>query len=364
VERSQARAVVVDVSESMSPWRTEAAGLAQAEMQGAIFASRIDAAELDDGLMLAVSRLESAPPARREIVVVSDFQQGALTHAAIDRVPLSIGIRLVQVGADPQARTVLGIELFGVEKATAQEVAISGTSTAVRVVPPTRPEGESVASASAGLSLATSRDSAAVRSLQRAVASAGAPAPSPQQPMTIAFAGASLGTPVRAVSTPWMLQTVLRLSGDYDAAEASAAVDAVEDRADSNPHTDPQAWHVVFRDRQSRPLVRVAAGGRQLVVHVAAPPSAFVSAAALRGLLIARQGSTSRPEDEVRRMAAAELTTLSRQGRVVTADDIGGAGADSDSRWCWGLVLVLLVVEMAARRQRDLAEEESRVDAA
>jgi hypothetical protein len=63
-------------------------------------------------------------------------------------------------------------------------------------------------------------------------------------------------------------------------------------------------------------------------------------------------------------MAAAELTTLSRQGRVVTADDIGGAGADSDSRWCWGLVLVLLVVEMAARRQRDLAEEESRVDAA
>jgi hypothetical protein len=355
-----ARAVVIDVSASMTPWRQEAEAVVEPEMRGAVFAQRIDAAELGSGLLLAVARLGTAPPARREIVVVSDFQQGALTRAATDRVPAAIGLRLVQVGAAVPERSVRGMELFGVQRTTAQEIVLSGASTGVRAAG---------GSAGGGLRiLAAAADHAAVEALQRAVAAAGAPAPSPQQPITITFAGAPWTTRVSAISSAWMLQTVLRLGNDRETAEASAPVGAVEERAvqarSDDPGTDGKPWHVLFRDRHSRPLVRAAADGQQLIVDVAAPPSAFVSAAVLRGLLIARQGSSARPEDEIQRMSAAELTALSRQSGPIAVDGLWRSQEGADSRWCWGLVLALLAVEAVARRQRTAAGEESRADAA
>ena len=58
--------------------------------------------------------------------------------------------------------------------------------------------------------------SVAIEKLERAVAAAGAPAPSPTQPLTIVFAGAPWAEAVRGISAIWMLETVLRMRSDVD----------------------------------------------------------------------------------------------------------------------------------------------------
>ena len=103
-----------------------------------------------------------------------------------------------------------------------------------------------------------------------------------------------------------MLETILRLKNDREIADACKQVDAV-----ATPGEGP--WHALFRDRQGRTLVRAAASNSTLLVDVAAPPSTLVAAAVLRGVLIARQGVTARPEDEVRQMSRAELAGLVEQ---------------------------------------------------
>lgn len=355
-----ARAIVVDVSESMTAdgsgsAAAGAADVATVEARGAIFVARIDAVELRRALARAVSALGAAPPARREIVVVSDFQRGMLTRADLDTVPPGIGIRLVQVGTDSPDRRLRGLDLFGADTSSAQDVQLSGSSTAVSIVPGSgRLEGLRL--------VAPKIDSLAIRALERAVASAGAPAPSPQQPLTIVFAGAPGIEAVHALSATWMLRTVLRLGNDREIVEA--CTDGVSANGDSRTAArEGREWHVVCRDRLSRPLVRAAAAGSQMVLDVAAPASALLSAAVVRGALTARHGSVAHPEAEPRRMTAAELGAWSR-GAPPVAADAWRSGQSSDGRWCWALALGFLAVEAAVRRRRADTTQEARADAA
>ena len=105
------------------------------------------------------------------------------------------------------------------------------------------------------------------------------------------------------------------------------------------------------------------------MIDVEAPPSALLSAAVVRAALTARYGSVARPEEEIQRMTAAELTGWSREPLPVAADAwrSGSAGLLSDARWCWALALVLLAVESAVRRRKTArrdAPPEVRADAA
>ena len=353
------RGIVVDVSESMKPWTADATAAAQAETRGSVSSVRIDARDLRTGLAVAAARLGAMPPARREIVVVSDFQRGALEPAAVASVPSSIGLRLVRVGAATPGRTVRGVVLFGAEPMS-RDVALSGPWTDVRNQP-AAPQGGLILLVSAG-------DTAAARTLERVVAAAGTPAPSSDQPMSVAFPGGTRPAGVTRPTAAWMVETILRLREEVDAADAAAAVEAVSDAATgidgggTPGKVDP--WHVVFRDRRSHPLVRAAAAGSQLAVDVAAPVSAYVSAAVVRALLIARQGTTARAEDEIERMSSTELAALTRQSAPVTGDTPIGVETAADSRFFWGLVLVLLGVETMIRRTRRAVEATERADAA
>jgi hypothetical protein len=224
--------------------------------------------------------------------------------------------------------------------------------------------------------MAPDADSADLARLERAVASAGAPAPSPDQPLAIRFAGAAAGDVVREVSATWMLETVLRMRNDRDLMTtcndpASLTADpksAGRDRATSSG-ADAK-WYALCRDPRSRPVVRAAAAGSQLVLDVEAPPSALLSAAVVRAALIARRGSVARPEEEIQRMTAGELLAWSREAPPITADAwrSGEPGVDlSDSRWCWALALVLLAVETGVRHRksgRRRSAAEVRADAA
>ena len=362
-----ARVVVVDVSDSMrasGSALSQAADAAKAEEQGTAFAARIDAATLGSGLLQAVERLAEAPPARREIVLVSEFQRGALSRGDLDAVPPAIGIRLVQVGATAQDRKIRGLELFqpspgiGGGRSKAQDVLLSGRTTAVSVV-----DGSG---SREGLRLVSAdTDRVALRALERAVASAGAPAPSPGQPLTIGFGGDPGAQAVQEISATWMLETIVRMRNDPDLAAACsdpasrAFGQGSPDRDRPAPLRPGSGWHVLCRDPQSRPAVRAASAGSHLVLDVEAPPSALLSAAVVRAALIARHGTVARPEEEIQRMTAAELTGWSREAPPVAADG-WRSGSLSDSRWFWALALVALAVEAgvrgrkAGRRRTDL----------
>jgi hypothetical protein len=87
------RAIVVDATPSAgrpSPAVDE-------ERRKAFRSTVIQSEAIDDGIAEAVNWLTAAPPARREVVVLSDFQRGTVDRVMVDRVPASIGVRLRQI---------------------------------------------------------------------------------------------------------------------------------------------------------------------------------------------------------------------------------------------------------------------------
>ena len=114
-----ARAVVVDVSDSMRvvdgsgvPPEGAAAEAAAAELRTATYARRIDTRDLGDGFARASRWLAASPPARREIVVISDLQRGALRRPDTMTVPDGIGVRFIPVGRAAKTNTFDGAPAF------------------------------------------------------------------------------------------------------------------------------------------------------------------------------------------------------------------------------------------------------------
>ena len=336
--RRVATAIVVDVSPSMSTAATAVAEAVAAETQSSTFAYRIDSPSLRTGLERAMDVMKTAPPARRQIVVVSDFQIGALNPGDLERIPPDVGLRFVQPGSPQRERVVAGIDRLASDGMARQDIVVSTEATRLRSI-------VAQPATVAGLELkAAPADAAGVERLRRALIQAGTPAPSSDQRMTVAFAGVGADA-VRPVSAGWMLETVVRLRRDSELRLACE-----EGRA-SGGVPDNDAWYMLCLDADGRPLVRAARTGNNLLIHVAAPPSAFVSAAAVRGALVARVGGGTRPEEEVRRMSSADLARLVRVPAPATPD-VRDMRQTSDARWCWAIVLVLLGLESIVRRSR------------
>ena len=347
-DRRVARAILVDVSTSMAASAAAAARLAEDESQSAAFNVRIQERDLRTGLDKAAASLDTLPPARREIVVISDFQIGALHQADVKRVPGAVGLRLVQVGTRHSARDVAAFDRLTVDGAISVDATLSEDGT--------RRRPGTVRPSIRGLELLSeTKDATAVAGLRGAVIESGTPAPSADQQVTIAFAGGALPR-VRPIASGWMLDAVLRLQRDSELRSACEAGEAA-----AAPPGD--AWFTVCRDRLGRALVRAAASADRLVLHVAAAPSTFLAAAAVRGVLVARHGTTARPEDEVRRMSAAELSRLMRAPAPVSRESQLHS-LPSDARWCWLAVLVLLAIESVARRPHVVRAAEARPHAA
>jgi Aerotolerance regulator N-terminal len=304
-----ARAIVVDTSESMAT--APATPAVEQEMRNAATAIRIDSSNLAEGVRSAVAHLCLAPPARREIVVISDFQYGAVTEEAFGAVPSSIGVRFVRVGQLAARREIRGASFLGDGDARRPEIAIEPDRTSVVFA--------RTGSQSDGLRIATAND-AHRGALIRAVASSGAPGPAPEQPIVVTFDGDKMK--VGAFDRRWMLETALRLRQDAELSRLSAR----------------------------GLMVATGTSGGALVLNVGGPPESYAAAAALRGVLSARQGDVAREfsESEVRTTGDAELTAWTRPAAPV------GAAAwryaqETDARWFWCTVVVLLALEMVVR---------------
>jgi hypothetical protein len=345
-----ARAVVVDASDSMraSPDGTEpaekaAADAAAAESQSVAYVQRVDARDLAEGLARASKWLESSPPARREIVVVSDMQRGALRRTDLGRVADGIGIRLVTVGRPPETTRFDAIPLVGADGIPVRDVHVAATADTTSVeIRPARPDS------AAGLRLIGSpQDQAAVVRLMRAVASAGAPAGSAQQPLAIQFAGANATqAPPARVQPGWMLRTVLRLQAGLPAAAAKTVADK-----------DDGVWTTVSRGGEGVPRVRAAAAGPELLVDIDARPDTLAAAEIVRALLRARVAPAPYAEHEVARLDDTTMKALSRAPGPVSRDAWRHAES-TDGRWLWLAVLVVLGVEQWLRDRTLAAAKE------
>jgi hypothetical protein len=333
-----ARAVVIDTSASMAPLRGQAAAAAEAEEQAVFRSARVEAAEMAAGLRRAVSALESLPPARQEIVLISDFQRGAVSPSAFAEVPVQIGLRFVAVGQSRDSDGFDGGTLLSAPGVPARTQAIrigdEGTNLTLNPSP----------DALAGVRLiATARDTGAADALLRAVARNGAPAPSTAEPLVVVFPGAVPPATATAIGRVWMIRTILRMAGDRDLARAAEEAEAVA--IDSIPGAT-----TIIRDRSGAPLVTAAAADGALLLGVAAPPSAFVAAAIVRSALEARDAWGGWGERELARVPAATLSSWSRSPGEVRHTGSPQA-APGDARWLWLAALVLLFLEGIVRRR-------------
>jgi hypothetical protein len=313
-----ARAVVVDASASVRGV-IDAAQISSAAASASPSVT-IEAQDLGRGIARAMSWLATAPPARREIVILSDFQRGALSAADLDLVPDAVGVRLVPVrAAEVSSMPRLGI--LGRDGAMTASVTALEDATAMTYEP---------ASAIAGLEIASAPEHAAsVERLMRIVGAAGAIAPSVEQPIVIRFAGSDAG-------------------GDDE---------------------DAPAWVIGAGARLLRaPEVqgvdlRVSSSGDRLVVDVNAAPDSLEAALAVKAALDARLDPAAFAEAEPQRIAEAALTAWSRAPGP--ADVSAWRHTDeSDGRWLWALALVLLGVEAFVRRTTRPAVREKESHAA
>jgi Aerotolerance regulator N-terminal len=354
-ERDIARAVVVDARASAASTARQAREAASAEQGGPVWVSEISTDDLRAGVHEAVRRLNDAPAARREIVVVSGFQHGVLDAADVARIPTDVGVRFAAVrgpvGSEERAQPFSGVSTFGTPgvAATKQTVELLAARTAVVITPDER------AAPMPRVFAAPDSHADAERAL-RIVAKAGAPATSASRALGILFSGGSLPAEVSSPRADWMIRALIAMRRDPVLREA-AERPGDGDRSQLLPDAP---WVPVAHDGSGRIVVAIAALGHELVARVAARPSDYLAVAAIHALLVATSEPPSWIDREVQRIPEAQLQAWTRPPGPVPAGRWRTSGP-GDARWCWALVLVLLGLEtiVGRRRHHGLSSEES-----
>ena len=297
------RAIVVDTSASVNAGRASEA--AAAEQRDAVTARRFDAARLSDGLARAAAWLSSAEPGQREIVVVSDFQQGNLGAEAFAAVPKEIGLRMVPVGNESRSEVTFDVPaVFYEGEVWARSVTVAESSTSATLM----------RSASDGLTVAAEEQVQA--RLLGAIAAAGAVAPAGDQPIEINF---GTGTKPSAAARPtegWMRDAARRLF----ASPLPAGV-----------------------------AVRASARDKALVLGVDTPADSLAAAQVTQAALNARLDPKVMAEREPARIPADVLAKWTRAPGP-PGDEAWPRSRDSDGRWLWLAVLALMGLETWVRR--------------
>ena len=318
-----ARVVVVDSGDpdATSLFRDAVTG----ELQSAAFARRIDSPSLAAGLRRAAAWLATAPPARREIVVVSGFRRGTLSEADLSDVPGHIGVRLVAIRADSPAsvRVDAGAVLGG--RGVLDRQARIDTASTAAIFSLQSPQAS-------GLQLLTApEDARDAETLLRIIARAGAHAPSTEQPIVVRFTGgAALPSVRKQPADSWTSGAALRLLRRADASGFPVRVFTGEAGA--------------------------------LLVEVDTAPGTLVAAEVLKTVLDARPDPQHLERQEVAHVPLERLAGWSRP--PAPADTTAWQQSDqSDARWVWLAALVLLGIEGWMRRRLASSATTREVDA-
>jgi hypothetical protein len=300
-----ARVVVVDTGASargsVSPEAIRAAALSADPVV------TIETPDVGPALEQAAAWLANSPPARREIVVLSDFQQGSITAEDVAQVTAGIGLRLLPPGDPaPATRDLPPTAILNPDGVLDVRSRIDAARTLVRY--------ETATSPAEGLEIVA--NAADVARLRRVVALAGAQAPSAAQPIVIRFQQPALPATAVARDADWTFaagQRLLRTPG------------------------------------VSGLPISVAGAGGSLIVDVGVDPQSVAAAEVVKAALDARLDPHALAELEVTRIPGPVLAGWSRD----PAPPDPGAWQQSDQshgRWLWGLALALLGIESLVRR--------------
>ncbi len=358
-----ARAIVVDTSASMT--RPDAAGrtplsvanaIADAEGRSAYTSYRVESPDLGEGLRRALRQLEHAPPARKEVVVLSDFQQGTVGNRSIATVPAGVGLRFVRAGTPARTRAWTMDAVDGWRGARWEpHIAIDESSTTATW---TRAKG---AELPAGLTVAVS--SAEETRRRAAVAAATAlsiPVTNVERRLSIAFRGAARPEAfarAERIKAPWIVRAAVAL------AESDLLDQAVHATGLTGEKISAEPWTSIARDVHGADVVVVAEHDGAMLIDTTATASSLAAPALIRAALLAR-GEAGPPDEEVLRISDDQLSRWGREPAPIGAD--GWQNVDgSDARWFWAAALVLVLIESLVRRRGNVARrEEAHVEAA
>jgi len=326
-DRAVARAVIVDTSASMlrlTPGTQRAIALAEQLADRLLDSTATRSVLLTsapaEALAGAVAWL-AMQPARGEIVVVSDFQVGALDRRDLAVVPPSIGVRLVRVGVRPVTGAIETRARQG-----EQEVIAATTQAGTQAQVEWRSNGAGAATPPGMFyALAGAGDAAAATAAAQAARSMAIPLPlDSSRAIAIVYPGATerpgLLKRLAPLHTPWMVDVVRQLRRD-----------------------SLLAGEALLADRDRLVLVPLA--------PAASVASATLIASATAALSLAPPPAEVDPEFVPDSALNSWQRSMSATGNIVANpnDD------RSDARWLWLLALVLLGVEALLRRQSSAA---------
>ena len=358
-----------------------------------------EATSLTDGIRRAILWLDTAPPARRELVVASVFPIGSIAQADLSVIPDDIGVRFERTGTLPGTRTVAAGRLLTSGGVRAREVTLAGAQTSVRDAAVGDPmvwpidvvssKAEQPAIDAAVAAVLSQRAWAAppdrrarlvlveptvvvqpaeptvvVQAFMPAiVAHPSTPAVAQALPRDVApEAGVSPGTGVAQAFRPaiidglsdvspvrhaWIADAVARIAGDRELRDAAAGVAA----GLSDARLAAAPWQILASAADGRPLAVAAESANRLVVASAARASDVTTPLLLRAIANAIAVVPDLQHAEVVSIADALLRQWSRPSTPPASPRIETVDHD-DRRWLWLAALCLLGLEMRIRRAR------------
>jgi hypothetical protein len=387
----QARAIVIDTTASVTGGNADGGTgtLARREATGAIRAETFATKALAEGIQRASAWLRTAPPARRELVVISDFQLGALDAAMLRDLPAHVGIRFLRTSGAPATRTVDG--QARTQRTTTGDftlrnprVTLNASETAVTwadATPPSPIEIDTIDAATTPSEAAIQarrksnipditlrpfdlklRGSTADRPFLLAAANAvlaqGVPiaagAVGVQKSVTIIIAGSSADDAAPGPHDAGTLITRWQVDVARDIATDTALARAAGRVASNTSSGAPEPWIVLMRDADGKPAILAASdgtnGNTRMLVWSRVAAADETTALLIRATLRALAGPDSFGEAEVIAIPDATLAQWQRPASDPPASewrDVDG----NDRRWLWGAVLMLIVAEQILRRR-------------
>ena len=330
--------------------RTREGGSSPIEDAGQpVVASReFETRALPDGIRRAVAWLETAPPARRELVVAAPLTIGSLNSADLAAVPGDVGIRFVRAGHLPAGGSVEASPLVTATGVLRRLVTLDGAGTGVHEERGTTSSGWPI-EIIAPPPLQRTADAALVAVLSVRVRVT----PPDRRARLVFLEGPDIGTAGSAtpIHVPWIGDAVARIARDAALQEEAARIPS---GFPDGPVARPP-WHVIARAADGGPLVAAAASSDTLLVVSTARAGDLVVPTLLRAVAIGLAPEEDLSAAEILPIADSQLRAWSRAPRPLSAPRPENVERD-DRRWLWGAVLLLIGVETVQRRsRRDLA---------
>jgi hypothetical protein len=310
-------------------------------------------AGIPDGIRRAILWLDTAPPARREIVIASPFAIGSITPADVAAIPAGIGVRFERTGTLPRTRTVPGGRVLTPDGARAREVTLDGDRTSARDALTADPLAWPIDV------VATKADQPAIDAAIAAVLSQRVWAGPPDRrarlnllpPATleadlkVVEAGVVRAFRPAVIQQPWVADAVSRIAADRDLRDAASRVAA----GFSDARFTAAPWQILISAADGRPLAVAAGSPDRLVVASAARGSDVATPLLLRAIANAIAVPPDLQPAEVVPIADAVLQQWSRPAAPLSSPRIQSVDED-DRRWLWLVALLLMALEMWMRR--------------